>query len=599
MSQGTGRDASLRHQLAVLRRRWPIVIVLAALAGGTAAWLTRREPPVYQATATVLLQPRTAEQLLAASTNGISETGNEVATEIEVMRSQVVTDAARGKLGHAPQVTIEARGFTNVIDIRSRSTVPAAAAAEATTFAEVYVELRRAQRVEDISKTGELIRSQVTDLDKRIDELEKPLRDIDARLSSPLDVKAASLLRQQRDAIADAIRADRTTLERRRASYDDQLNQLQLLSGFGTSGGVQLVSKADVPTEPVSASPVRNGVLGLIGGLVVGLGLAFLLDQLDDRLRRKEELEAAAGVPVLGLLPRVARRRTRQGVLTLKSPSSPTAEAYRTLRTSLQFMAIDRPIRSLQVTSPTIGEGKTTVVCNLAASFAQAGQRVILVDCDLRRSRVHGQLGLPNELGFTSVLLDQCSLADVITTIDDEPFLAIVPAGPVPPNPSELLTLPRALAILETLQQNCDILLVDSPPVLPVTDALVISRHVDATLLVARPKRSTRRQVARAHELLDQVGAPLVGTVLNGVVHDTGDGYGYGYGYTSYEPAKAGRGRRNGGGRGGGRAAPVDDAAAPATASDGASGPARNGNGKGDGNGAVPEVVEPAGTDAG
>jgi len=471
----------------------------------------------------------------------------------------------RAKLGHPPKVSIEARGFTDVLDIRASSTDPAIAANEATTFAEVYVDLRRSQRVDDLLKTGELIRSQVTDLDKRIGDLERPLRDIDAKLGSTTDPKAVSLLSQQRSGVEDAIRAERSTLESRRSSFEDQLNRLQLLSGLGTSGGVQLVSKAAVPTAPISASPVRNGMLGLVGGLVVGLALAFLLDQLDDRLRRKEELEAVAGVPVLGLLPKVNRRRARQGVVTLVSPSSPTAESYRTLRTSLQFMAIDRPIRSLEVTSPTTGEGKTTVVTNLAASFAQAGQRVILLDCDLRRSKVHEHFGVSNERGFTSVLLDQCSLADFITTIDDEPFLAIVPAGPVPPNPSELLTSRRALDILDTLRENCDILLIDSPPVLPVTDALVVSRHVDATLLVARPKRSTKRQVSRAHELLDQVGAPLVGTVLNGVVHDTSDGYGYGYGYTSYDPPAARTPRRARGRRNGAASAPVDGAvSAPA-----------------------------------
>lgn len=547
MSQGAGRDAPIRHQLAVLRRRWPIVLALAVLASGVAGWLTKREPPVYQATASVLLQPRTAEQLLSASTGSFSETGNEVATEIEVMRSQVVIDAVRTKLGRTPEVSIEARGITNVLDIRVRSTDPAMAAAEATTFAEVYVELRKAQRIEDLSKTGDLIRGQITDLDKRIDDLEKPLRDVEARLQATTNAQLIAQLRQQRDSIQDTIRAERNTLERRRAAFDDQLNQLQLLSGFGTSGGVQLVSKAEVPATPISASPIRNAILGLVGGLVVGLGIAFLLDQLDDRLRRKEELESAVGLPVLGLLPRVSRRRARQGVITLLSPSSATAEAYRTLRTSLQFMAIERPIRSLQVTSPTTGEGKTTVVTNLAASFAQAGQRVILVDCDLRKSRVHEQLGVSNEQGFTSVLLDECTLADVITTVEDEPFLAIVPAGPVPPNPSELLSTQRALDILDVLRENCDILLLDSPPVLPVTDALVISRHVEATILVARPKRSTKRQVARAHELLDQVGAPLVGSVLNGVVHDTSDGYGYGYGYVSPSPppARSRRARRS------------------------------------------------------
>jgi capsular exopolysaccharide synthesis family protein len=549
MSQGGGRDAPIRHQLAVLRRRWPIVVLLAVLACGVATWLTKRQAPVYQATASVLLQPNSTEKLLAgAAGSGSYETGNEVATEIEVMRGQMVSDAVKARLGYVPRVSIEARGFTDVLDIRATSTVPATAASEATAFAEVYVEHRGARRVEDLLAAGKFIRAQIAEVDAKLDELEKPLRDLDGRLASTTNAQALSSLQQQRAAVADAISADRRNLEGTRASYEDELNRLQLASGLGTSGGVQLVSKAEVPTAPISASPLRNGALGLVGGLVVGLGLAFLLDQMDDRLRRKEELEGAAGVPVLGLLPRVPRRRLRMGVVTLVSPSSPTAEAYRTLRTCLQFMAIDRPIRCLQVTSPSTGEGKTTVVTNLAASFAQAGQRVIVLDCDLRRSCVHEHLGVGNEQGFTSVLLDECALADVITTIEDEPFLAIVPAGPVPPNPSELLTSTRAASILTTLRENCDILILDSPPVLPVTDALVVSRHVDATLLVARAKRSTKRQVQRSHELLDQVGAPLIGAVLNGVVHDSGDGYGYGYGYVSYTgaPGKAGQGRRNG-----------------------------------------------------
>ena len=545
MPQGVGHDASFRHQLAVLRRRWPLVVLVAVVAGGTAAGLTVRRAPVYEAKAAILLQPKTDEQLLANTGGGraFTEKGNEAETEIEVMQSETVHSVVRSKLGRDPKVEIEIRGATDVLDIRARSTDPVAAAAEATTFAEVYVELRRTQRVEDVLKTGELIRAQLLELDKKLDELERPLRELDARLGATTNTLQRPQLEQQRRAFADDIAAERRALESRRSSLDEQLNRLQLLSGLGTSGGVQLVSKAEVPTQPVSASPLRNAGLGLLGGLVMGLGVAFLLDQFDDRLRHKEELEAGSGVPVLGFLPMVTQRRAWERVVAFTSPSSPTAEAYRTLRTSLQFMGIDRPIGCLQVTSPTSAEGKTTVVTNLAASFAQAGQRVIVLDCDLRRSQVHERFGVSNKRGFTSVLLAECVLADVVITLEDEPFLAVVPAGPAPPNPSELLTSPAALAILNALRKNCDILIVDSPPVLPVTDALVIAGHVDATLLVARAKRTTRRQVARARELLDQVGAPLVGTVLNGVADDAG-GYGYSYVYATDTPKRLRRGQR-------------------------------------------------------
>jgi len=535
MDPGASKDASIRHQLAVLRRRWPAVILVAALGGGTAAWVTSRRAPVYEATSSVLLQPVRSVSIGAPASPTVASP-NETATEIEVMLSQVVRDAVRAEVGHDPEVTIEARGVTSVIDIHSRSTDARVAADDATKFGEVYIAQRRSQRVLALQQAGDLVQGQVAELDKQLGELQRPLREAEARLNATSDPKARPQLQGARDAVADAISAQRRNLERRRAELDDQLNQVEVARRLDPAGGVQLVSSAKVPTKPISASPLRNGAIGLGGGLVLGLALAFLLDQLDDRLRRKDELEAIfpSTRPVLGLLPRVARRHHGDGIVTLQSPNSPAAEAYRTLRTNLQFMAIERPIRCIQVTSATSGEGKTTVVTNLAASFAQAGLRVIVLDGDLRRPKVHEAFGLANESGFTSVLLEQCNLAEAVTTLAQEPFLAVLTAGPIPPNPSELLNFERARAVLTTLRGNCDILLIDSPPVLPVTDALVVSGHVDATLLVARPKRSTKRQLARAQEQLNQVGAPLVGTVLNGVVHESGDGYGYGYaGYGS------------------------------------------------------------------
>lgn len=258
-------------------------------------------------------------------------------------------------------------------------------------------------------------------------------------------------------------------------------------------------------------------------------GRTSLGDRLKDRrkVRRKEELEAILRLPVVGLLPQVAQRHHGDAIVVLDKPRSASAEAYRTLRTSLMFMGIDKTVKCVQVTSATPGEGTTTVVTNLAAACVQAGMRVILLDCNLRRPMVHEAFGVSNDRGFTSVLRDECPLVEAVVNVEEEPFLAILPAGPVPPNPSELLSSERAKVILATLREHCDLLLIDTPPVLPTTDALVFSGHVDATLLVARTKGSTRREITRVGELLRQVKAPLVGTVLNGVK----DG---GYGYTGY-----------------------------------------------------------------
>jgi len=245
------------------------------------------------------------------------------------------------------------------------------------------------------------------------------------------------------------------------------------------------------------------------------------------KLRHQADLEVLVPKPVFGILPRFDRRQHLDGVLTLLSPTSATSEAYRTLRNCLMFIGIDRPINCVQVTSAISSEGKTTVATNLAASFALAGKRVIILDCDLRRPKVHEAFGLSNEQGFTSVLLDKCALHEAITTLDEKPNLAVLPAGPIPQNPTELLASDPAKALITTLREHCDILLIDTPPIIPVADGLFVSGYVDATLLVARHKLSTKSQIARAAELLGQVKAPLVATVLNGAKDKTHGGFGY------------------------------------------------------------------------
>ena len=178
------------------------------------------------------------------------------------------------------------------------------------------------------------------------------------------------------------------------------------------------------------------------------------------------------------------------------------------------------------------GEGKTTAVANLAVSFARAGQRVIVISCDLRRPRIHEFFGLRSETGLTSVLIGQAPLSDAILAVEGEPRLRVIPSGPVPPNPAEILSLKRVEDVVEVLGKNGDIVLLDCPPVLPVTDALLLSRLVDGILVVASAKSTSRRDLHRSIELLHQVQAPVLGTILNRVPVDGSYAYGYGgYGY--------------------------------------------------------------------
>jgi capsular exopolysaccharide synthesis family protein len=251
-------------------------------------------------------------------------------------------------------------------------------------------------------------------------------------------------------------------------------------------------------------------------------------------------------VPVLGLIPLVGswKDRDQTKLVSLTEPNSPAAEAYRSLRTSVQFLGLDRPLRIIEVTSASPGEGKTTSLANLGVALARAGRQVIVVCCDLRRPRLHEFFGLSNTIGFTSVLVGDVGLSTALQPVPGSDRLRVLASGPIPPNPSELLASERAGEVLAALAQQADIVLIDAPPVLPVTDAAVLANRVDATLLVVSANVTTNKQVHRAAEILRQVDAPLVGAVLNGV--ELEGGYGYQYGYYREKPKGAHRAPREG-----------------------------------------------------
>ncbi len=381
----------------------------------------------------------------------------------------------------------------------------------ANAYATAYIDFRRKQAVDDILAAAGQIQDKVSDLQTQIDSL-------------PPGAQQAALVDQQ-------------------ALFKQKLDELQVDAALKT-GGAQLVTQASTPTEPVKPTPVRNGVVALVLGLVVGTGLAFLVEYLDDSVKTKDDMRRVApDVPVIGLIPAVAgwKPTDEPRVVSLSDPKAPASEAYRTVRTSIQFLALERPMRTLQVTSPSAQEGKTTTLANLAVALARAGQRVNVVCCDLRRPRIHDFFGLENVTGFTSVLLGKVPLASALQPVPDQPRLSLLSSGPLPPNPSELLSSARTVDVLTSLQAEADIVLVDSPPVLPVTDALVLSGRVDATLLVCVAGATTRKDAARAVELLQQIDAPLVGTILNGITAESGYGYDYGYRYEAFASQSSGR----------------------------------------------------------
>jgi capsular exopolysaccharide synthesis family protein len=507
----------LRDYLSVLRRRkWTIALTVVVLVGLSLvnSFLTT---PIYQGTATVLLQPRSTDTLFNPSTGARNDPARAVDTEIQVLKSEPVRAMVRQQLGSAPPVSASGVGQTDVINVSTTSTKPAVAAKTANAYANAYIDFRRKQAVDDLLAASQEIQGKVDDLQKQIDAL-------DARINSTSDPV-------QQNAIRQNVGPQKDQLVTQQGTFKQRLDQLQVETGL-TTGRAQLVTPAGVPSSPVKPTPLRSGILALVVGLVLGIGLAFLRDHLDDSIKTKDDLDrAAGGLAVIGVIPAVAewKDKATPRVVSLADSRSAATEAYRTLRTSIQFLGLNRPLRALQITSPGAQEGKSTTIANLAVALAGMGQRVVIVCCDLRRPRIHEFFGLDNSVGLTSVLLGQEPLTVALQSVADQPHLSVLASGPLPPNPADLLSSPRTTEALEALQAHADIVLIDSPPVLPVTDSLILSARVDATLLTCLAGVTTRKELTRAAELLRQVDAPLVGTILNGVSEGEPSGYYYRY----------------------------------------------------------------------
>ena len=470
----------------------------------------------------MLLQPRSRESLFDPQTGQRNDPERLVQTEIEVLKSQPVREAVEARLGEAPNVKVGPVGQTDVIEVKAQHTDPQQAATIANAYATAYIDFRRQQAVNDVLAASTEVQRKIADLQRQIDAIRDPPSTVQNPNPGQSPTKQA-LIEQQ-------------------ALFRQRLDQLQVDAALKT-GGAQLVTRAEAPASPIKPTPVRTGVVALTVGLIFGVSLGFVFEYLDDSIKSKEDLDRlTADAPTLGLVPVVAGWKDAQQpvLVSMNDPRSPVAESYRSVRTAIQFMRLDRPIRTLQVTSAGAGEGKTTTVANLGIALAQAGERVVIVSCDLRRPRLHEFFGLSNEVGFTSVLLGEVPFSAALQNIDRDERLRILASGPIPPNPAELLGSRRTVEVLTALQAEADVVLLDCPPVLPVTDAAVLSSRVDATLLVATAGLTTRRALAHAQDLLRQVDAPIIGFVLNGVTADDGYGYSYRYQYQYAEaPARA------------------------------------------------------------
>jgi capsular exopolysaccharide synthesis family protein len=296
---------------------------------------------------------------------------------------------------------------------------------------------------------------------------------------------------------------------------------LQRLKETGVTGMMQLsnvriLDRAEAPERPVSPRPMRNLALSMLLGLLGGVGLAFLLEQLDTSITTQAQVEERLGLPFLGLIPSIEHGKadSERDLFVHHNPKSAAAECLRSIRTNLLFMSPEKPLRTILVTSSGPSEGKTTTAVSLAQIMADGGSRVLLMDADMRRPRLHQIFGVSKDAGLSSLILGEGSVEEAVreTAI---PNLSILPCGPIPPNPSELLHTPAFGALLSTLASRYDRVIIDSPPAGVVSDAVVVSTRVDGTALILKGGRTSRDAAVRTVRALHDVNARMLGAVLN------------------------------------------------------------------------------------
>lgn len=383
-------------------------------------------------------------------------------------------------------------------------------------------------------QTASNLRVQAANLGPQVDALDAQLTQLRAQLPAGGDGEDVDDLASKKQALLT-----------QQAEFKSRATELEVNAAV-REGDVEVIAEADLPEVPFAPTPQRDALLAMILGLLAGVGIVFLLERLDDRIDLGDDVEAIAGAPLLGsVLVDSPKKRQKVGALPkaarhLVEADSIDSEAYRTLATSLRFSSLGREKQMVAVTSASGSEGKSTITANLAASLADAGLKVVLVSADLRRPSIGEAFEVAEgSVGLSSVLVGDVALTEAMATVTlpSGNLLQFLPSGPVPPNPAELLGSRRMADLLAELTAGeVDYVLLDCPPILPVSDVLALAQYIDGVVLVTVPGRTRSGQLNEAADRLHKVGASVLGVVLNGVPRTPGR-YGYYHYYRRYDSA--------------------------------------------------------------
>lgn len=497
----------LEHVLAVLRHRWWVIALLTVLAGAASFAFSKTQHKEYTATSSVLFQnPQLSQQAsgLQVLPTSPSEDPVIMATNVQLLTQQSGVAAATARIvGHglntsqvSQSISVSQQGQTNLANVSATSASPVVAAAIANMFVTRFIASERLQQKASVAPALALVERQIRALPPQ---------------------QLASTTGQ---------------------GLIDRAESLRILAKL-QNGGAQVVTRAAVPTSPSSPKVARNTALGLMIGLLLGLALAFLLERLDRRMKNAEELAETYRLPLLATVPQ--SKAYSLAPQTNRATQHGESEVFRLLRAYLRYFNVDRQLRSLLVASAAPGDGKSTVSRNLAQAAQETGTKTLLLEADLRRPQMARHYGVTAAPGLSELLIGSAERSEAICSIPvatrvngatAEVSMDLLVAGHPSPNPAELIESHAMAELLSWATENYELVVIDTPPLAVVSDAISLLHRVDGVVVVSQLGKNTRDAAAFLRERLVGVNAPLLGVIANAVKGKKGQaGYGYGYGY--------------------------------------------------------------------